>query len=76
MGLNCFECGVCCFFRKQNAGKKIGGIEVGEDGWCVFYQENKCSIYEERPQMCRDFQKGGKSCLGRRKQLYGKIRRD
>lgn len=29
------------------------------DGACVYLQDNKCSIYEKRPTMCRSF-----SCIG------------
>lgn len=63
--LNCLECGLCCFFTKQNAGRKAAGIEVGEDGWCIFYdkESGKCSIYETRPQTCKNFVIGCDLCL-------------
>lgn len=63
--LNCLDCGLCCFFTKQNAGRKAAGIEVGEDGWCIFYDKegDKCSIYNIRPQTCKNFEIGGEICL-------------
>ncbi|MGL4206511.1 MAG: YkgJ family cysteine cluster protein [Aeromonadaceae bacterium] len=37
----------------------------GEDGWCVALDRNTmlCTIYELRPQICRDFAMGGHECL-------------
>ena len=36
----------------------------GEDGWCVALDRNtlRCTIYEIRPQICRDFDMGGIDC--------------
>lgn len=72
--LNCLQCGMCCFLGKRNAGKKHCGIETDENGWCVFYKENKCSIYENRPQICKDVQVGGEFCLRMRRLLNKKER--
>jgi hypothetical protein len=33
---------------------KDGNIVLG-DGYCVFYKDGKCSIYEDRPTICREY---------------------
>jgi len=33
---------------------KDGKIVLG-DGYCVFYKDGKCSIYEDRPTICREY---------------------
>lgn len=43
------------------------GIEVmarSEDGWCVAIDQSRmcCSIYEQRPSICRKFHMGGAYC--------------
>ena len=61
---DCLSCGACCFFGKYNAGKKWEGLEVGENGWCIHHdKEKKCTIHEERPQVCRDFDIGCEECV-------------
>ncbi|MFC3551689.1 YkgJ family cysteine cluster protein [Lysobacter cavernae] len=47
------------------------GLEVmarGEDGWCVAldHQRMCCSIYEQRPAICRKFAMGSPYCLAER----------
>ncbi len=39
-----------------------------EDGWCAALDRNTllCSIYEQRPLICRDFEMGGYDCLAER----------
>jgi len=36
-----------------------------DDGWCVALDRNtmKCTIYEKRPAICRDFEMGGEECI-------------
>ncbi len=46
----CKKCGECC--------RNIGGIDVYKDldrgdGICKFLEGNICSIYENRPLLCR-----------------------
>lgn len=38
------------------------------DGWCAALDREtmRCSIYERRPQVCRDFELGGYDCLRER----------
>ena len=47
--------------------EKWGGMETmkkGEDGWCIALDRKKmcCSIYDKRPQICRDFDMGSREC--------------
>lgn len=48
--VECSICGLCCIaYSISSLNKKAGErcIHLGSD--------NKCKIYEERPQVCRDF---------------------
>lgn len=40
----------------------------GDDGWCVALDRDsmRCSIYEQRPQICRKFAMGGSYCRSER----------
>ena len=43
------------------------GVEVmarDEDGWCVAIDQGRmcCSIYQQRPAICRKFEMGGRYC--------------
>ena len=40
-----------------------------EDGWCAAIDRNtmKCTIYENRPWVCREFEMGGYECIAERK---------
>ena len=39
-----------------------------EDGWCsaLDRQTHKCSIYEKRPLICREFEMGSDECTNER----------
>ena len=39
-----------------------------DDGWCTALDRNTmlCTIYEQRPQVCRDYEMGGMECLDER----------
>ena len=42
----CTKCGLCC--------KRVAGaLPAKEDGSCVYLKDNQCSIYENRPIICR-----------------------
>ena len=45
----------------------------GEDGWCVALDRNthRCTIYAERPSICRKYAMGGPSCRDERKRWFG-----
>jgi len=42
-----------------------------DDGWCAAVDRNtmKCTIYERRPGVCRDYEMGESECLGERSRL-------
>ena len=49
--LNCVEgCGECC--RHIHLVKGLKHLQNG-DGICKYLVNNKCSIYNERPELCR-----------------------
>lgn len=39
-----------------------------DDGWCTALNRDTllCSIYAERPGVCRDYQMGGAECMAER----------
>lgn len=52
------------------------GLETmakGEDGWCVALDRNthRCTIYADRPSICRKYAMGGPSCRDERKRWFG-----
>ena len=48
MEFNCSKCGACCI-----AAGKSGLMPSKKDGSCYFLNdENECSIYETRPDIC------------------------
>ena len=42
-----------------------------DDGWCAALDRRimLCTIYERRPTICRDFERGGSDCLTERASL-------
>ena len=46
-----------------------------DDGWCAALDRNtmRCTIYERRPTICRDYEAGESDCL---EQRSGMLRRD
>jgi Fe-S-cluster containining protein len=45
-----------------------------EDGWCIAVDRKtmRCTIYERRPTVCRDYEAGASECIGERRQLLGR----
>lgn len=41
-----------------------------EDGSCIYFKDNKCSIHEDRPKSCRNF-----FCDSNEKQFKGMIKK-
>jgi Fe-S-cluster containining protein len=41
------------------------------DGWCAALDRHtmRCTIYEQRPLICRDYRMGGSDCIAERAQL-------
>ncbi|MDC3379182.1 YkgJ family cysteine cluster protein [Planctomycetota bacterium] len=53
-------------FRGTRCFMKISGER------CVNLQgDMRCSIYERRPQVCRDYEQGGEACAFDRERVYG-----
>ena len=49
MAFPCTSCGVCCVVAGQ-----LGLMPAGESGACVYLgEDNLCTIYETRPEVCR-----------------------
>jgi uncharacterized protein len=47
---NCWNCGACC--KLCNKVEELRHLDRG-DGTCIHLtEENKCSIYETRPEIC------------------------
>ena len=49
----CKECGACCYFIDK--AKKMGyefPYKAKKDGSCEKLIDNRCSIYEDRPDIC------------------------
>jgi uncharacterized protein len=45
-----------------------------EDGWCIAVDREtmRCTIYERRPTVCRDYETGASECIIERRQLLGR----
>lgn len=46
----CDKCGACC--RNLDKSPLYAGLHDG-DGVCRYLRDNLCSIYEDRPLLCR-----------------------
>ncbi len=42
-------------FTRLAANRQGLSLQAREDEACVFLENDRCSIYEARPQQCRDF---------------------
>ncbi len=44
-----------------------------QDGWCAALDRHtlRCTIYEHRPFLCREYEMGGSECIGERLQYFG-----
>ena len=49
----------------QWGGRRMARLD---DGWCSALDRNTmfCTIYEQRPKICRDFEMGGCECISER----------
>lgn len=81
--VSCSRCdAVCCHLTvvvfaddvvpRHLVTRNAQGVEVmarDEEGWCVAVdaQHMRCSIYEQRPAICRIFTMGGPGCREARK---------
>ena len=48
----CSSCGACCLSAGRLNGSEYG-LPIKEDGSCANLVGSKCSIYEDRPDICR-----------------------
>ena len=46
-------------------------MQRDDDGWCTALDRNTlmCTIYENRPLVCREFEMGSQECLDERAEL-------
>lgn len=49
----------------RTKGRQQAG-SAGDDPACVFLDGKRCTVYEARPQVCRDYPVGGAACLRER----------
>ena len=82
--INCSNCEACCCrlevmvlsdtgVPKQYITQDAWGGEVmmrADDGWCIALDRNTlmCSIYEQRPWVCRIFEMGSYECISERQE--------
>jgi len=82
--VNCNNCQACCcrlevmiisetgvpqyYIEENEAGNSV--MARLEDGWCVALDRKtmKCTIYDKRPWVCREFVMGEYECLVERKE--------
>lgn len=55
----------------RRAGIKFLPLVRDKEKPCVQLKEKMCTIYEVRPNMCRDFPVGTEQCITSREDLYG-----
>ncbi|MGN2249377.1 YkgJ family cysteine cluster protein [Frateuria edaphi] len=51
----------------------LATLAKGEDGWCAAVDPNtsRCTIYEQRPSICRKYAMGSPGCRDERRKWYG-----
>ena len=87
--ISCSNCEACCCRlevllisdtgvpRRLIEIDKWGGMTMARlaDGWCAALDRNsmKCTIYDRRPLVCRDFEMGSHACIIERTDNQGFI---
>jgi Fe-S-cluster containining protein len=82
--ISCTRCDACCCRlevmlmgdddvpARLTAEDEWGGTVMRrlDDGWCVALDRNTmlCTIYERRPDVCREFAMGGNTCAEERRE--------
>ncbi len=69
MNFLCSSCGACCRLAGLLNGAKHG-LPISKDGSCLHLKDNKCSIYENRPDICRVSKMTGNKNNVSRKEYY------
>ena len=80
--VTCASCEACCcrleVFLITDTGVPDNFVETDrwggrrmarlDDGWCAALDRNtmRCTIYEQRPKICRDLQAGEYECIAER----------
>lgn len=61
------DTGVPRRYQRPNPGG-VPSMERLDDGWCAALDRDtlRCSIYAQRPLICREFAMGGPDCLAER----------
>jgi|TARA_R100000084_G_scaffold92154_2_gene46026 hypothetical protein len=68
----CSSCGACCRFIGKINGAKYG-LPTKKDGSCANLIGNICSIYDDRPDICRVSKMHGKSILQTKKEYFKEV---
>jgi len=55
----------------RREGLRLLPLARTENRPCIYLEDLKCTIYEHRPNMCRDFPAGTEQCFTSREDLYG-----
>ena len=42
-------------FKKRYVTQKEGSYFIGGGGWCPMIRNKKCTVYKDRPKICREF---------------------
>ncbi|MBA1265185.1 YkgJ family cysteine cluster protein [Stutzerimonas stutzeri] len=90
--LSCSTCAACCCRLEvmliSDTGVPQRFIDVDawggqvmrrlDDGWCAALDRDsmRCTIYERRPLICREFELGSEDCLDERKGSASAYRED
>ena len=83
----CDKCpGACCRYIKigvqpmtpdRERWARLHGVVIEGDRWAVpaacleLTPAGKCGIYEQRPEVCREFEAGGAGCKAARERMKG-----
>ncbi len=65
----CSQCGACCRRAGEWGGVKYG-LPIKEDGSCGHLENNLCSIYEKRPDICNSNKMPNKHASQTKKEYF------
>ncbi|MGL5949408.1 MAG: YkgJ family cysteine cluster protein [Aeromonas sp.] len=85
--VDCSNCEACCCRLEvmlvtdtgvprhfmDEAEDSVAVMQRSEDGWCAALDRNtlRCTIYAQRPLICREFSVGAPECLAERAEWLG-----
>ena len=82
--LSCEGCGACCYLQslppympteldvlaKHLVAEISAAMKRNHKGPCIWLNaEKRCGHYEERPEVCRQFELGGEECVTLRREF-------